>query len=74
MERGLLYQIIILSSWAIFFLAGVVVGLLNGDGVGGAMQLGASLLVWGVFVRAVAVWHITWLVNSAAHLWGYRTV
>jgi stearoyl-CoA desaturase (delta-9 desaturase) len=25
-----------------------------------------------VFVRAVAVWHITWLVNSAAHLWGYR--
>ena len=33
---------------------------------------GLSLLVWGVFVRTVAVWHITWLVNSAAHTWGYR--
>ena len=37
-----------------------------------AAQLGASVLLWGVFVRTVAVWHITWLVNSAAHLWGRR--
>jgi hypothetical protein len=30
---------------------------------------------WGaayIFVRTVVVWHITWSVNSAAHLWGYR--
>jgi stearoyl-CoA desaturase (delta-9 desaturase) len=73
MERGLLYPIIILSSWVVFFLAGVAAGLLGGHGAGEALQFGASLLVWGVFVRAVAVWHITWLVNSAAHLWGYRT-
>jgi fatty-acid desaturase len=73
MERGLLYPIIILASWAIFFLGGVAAGLLGGDGPAAALQFGASLLVWGVFVRAVAVWHITWLVNSAAHLWGYRT-
>jgi stearoyl-CoA desaturase (delta-9 desaturase) len=25
-----------------------------------------------VFVRIVAVWHITWSVNSLAHLFGYR--
>jgi len=37
-----------------------------------AIQFGASLLVWGVFVRTVAVWHITWSVNSVTHLWGYR--
>ena len=30
-------------------------------------------MVWGVFVRTVAVWHITWSVNSLTHLWGYRT-
>jgi fatty-acid desaturase len=29
-------------------------------------------VVWGVFVRIVAVWHITWSVNSLAHLFGYR--
>ena len=31
-----------------------------------------SLLIWGVFVRTVLVWHITWSVNSLAHIWGYR--
>jgi stearoyl-CoA desaturase (delta-9 desaturase) len=34
---------------------------------------GASWLVWGVFVRLVLVYHITWFVNSAAHKFGYRT-
>ena len=37
-----------------------------------APQFGLSLLVWGVFVRTVLVWHITWSVNSVTHLWGYR--
>ena len=31
-----------------------------------------SLFLWLVVVRTVYVWHITWLVNSAAHYWGYR--
>ncbi len=34
---------------------------------------GWSFVVWGVFVRSVLVYHATWLVNSAAHIWGYRT-
>lgn len=34
---------------------------------------GWSFLVWGVFVRLVAVYHTTWLVNSATHMFGYRT-
>ena len=28
--------------------------------------------MWGVFVRTVLVWHITWSVNSVTHVWGYR--
>jgi stearoyl-CoA desaturase (delta-9 desaturase) len=39
----------------------------------GALRLGFSWLVWGVFVRTIVVWHITWSVNSIAHLWGYRS-
>jgi fatty-acid desaturase len=31
-----------------------------------------SWVVFGVFVRLVYVLHITWLVNSATHMWGYR--
>lgn len=34
---------------------------------------GWSFVVYGIFVRAVILWHSTWLVNSASHLWGYRT-
>jgi len=30
-------------------------------------------VVWGLSVRTVVVYHVTWLVNSAAHTWGYRT-
>lgn len=73
MERTALYPVILLGSWAVFFLGGLMTGLLCGDGVADAAQFGASLLVWGVFVRTVLVWHITWSVNSASHLWGYRS-
>jgi stearoyl-CoA desaturase (delta-9 desaturase) len=72
LERTLLYPIIVLSSWAVFFGAGFAIALATGGGVPEAFRFGASLLVWGVFVRVVLVWHITWSVNSLAHLWGYQ--
>jgi sn-1 stearoyl-lipid 9-desaturase len=34
---------------------------------------GWSWVVWGIFVRLVVSYHSTWLVNSAAHMLGYRT-
>jgi stearoyl-CoA desaturase (delta-9 desaturase) len=34
---------------------------------------GLPALIWGFFVRAIVVYHSTWLVNSATHLWGYQT-
>jgi stearoyl-CoA desaturase (delta-9 desaturase) len=34
---------------------------------------GWSWVVWGIFVRLVVNYHATWLVNSAAHMLGYRT-
>src|SRR4051812_27371864 len=34
---------------------------------------GMPWLVWGGFVRSVLVLHTTWLVNSATHVWGYRS-
>jgi stearoyl-CoA desaturase (delta-9 desaturase) len=34
---------------------------------------GWSFVVWGIFVRAVLLWHSTWFINSVTHLWGYRT-
>ncbi|CAN0302312.1 unnamed protein product, partial [Phaeothamnion confervicola] len=34
---------------------------------------GIPWLVWGYFARLVATYHATWLVNSAAHTYGYRS-
>ncbi|HEY9828122.1 MAG TPA: acyl-CoA desaturase [Stenomitos sp.] len=34
---------------------------------------GWSFVLYGIFVRAVLLWHSTWLVNSATHKYGYRT-
>ena len=33
---------------------------------------GWAWVVWGVAVRTVFTYHVTWLVNSASHVWGYR--
>ena len=42
-----------------------------GYAIGGA-GFAWSLVVWGIFVRMVALLHATWLINSATHMWGYR--
>jgi stearoyl-CoA desaturase (delta-9 desaturase) len=34
---------------------------------------GWPFVVWGIFVRLVVVMHCTWFVNSATHMFGYRT-
>jgi len=34
---------------------------------------GVSWVIWGIFVRIVLTYHITWLVNSAANMSGYQS-
>ena len=34
---------------------------------------GWPFVFWGMFARLVCVYHGTWLVNSASHLWGYQS-
>jgi fatty-acid desaturase len=63
---------IVLASWLLFFGGGFLAERAMGGSYEQALQFGSSLLVWGVFVRTVYVWHVTWSVNSAAHSWGYR--
>ena len=31
---------------------------------------GMSIMLWGMFLRTVIGLHVTWLVNSATHMWG----
>lgn len=70
-KRPLILWLYLLHTIA-FFAIGFSIGLLTNGTAAAGLQLGLSLVVWGVFVRTVTIWHITWFVNSAAHTWGYR--
>jgi stearoyl-CoA desaturase (delta-9 desaturase) len=61
-----------LGQMPLFFGAGFAAASLSGETAVDAAQTGLGIMMFGVFVRTVLVWHITWAVNSVTHLWGYR--
>ena len=54
---------IVLLSLAILYIAGY---LYQGP------EMGLSFFIWGGVLRTVYVWHVTWLINSATHKFGYQ--
>ncbi|MEO1496240.1 MAG: fatty acid desaturase [Planctomycetota bacterium] len=73
LEKNLLWVwVYVLHALTFFTLGGLAGWLLPGGSAERGLQLGLSVLVWGVYVRTVLVWHITWSVNSIGHRWGYR--
>lgn len=73
LQRTLLPIWIYLAHAALYFAIGTGVVALGGGSWSEATTFGASLLVWGVLLRTVGVWHITWSVNSLTHLFGYQS-
>jgi fatty-acid desaturase len=63
---------VVLAQSVIFFAGGFLAGVALGEDVPSALQFGASIWLWGVVVRTILVWHITWCGNSFPHLFGYR--
>ncbi|MEX2137714.1 MAG: fatty acid desaturase [Pirellulales bacterium] len=72
MERNLLWVWIYVAHAVAFYLLGMTIGWIATGSYLGGVQFGLSLLLWGVVFRTLFTWHVTWGVNSAAHLWGYR--
>ncbi len=72
LERGLLPIWIYLAHASLYFILGFAANWIGGGSTSAGVQLGLSLLVWGVVLRTVCVWHISWAVNSLTHLFGYR--
>lgn len=71
-ERKLHWFWIYIAHALLFFGVGTLVGWLSSGDYWSGVQWGGSILVWGVFLRTVLVWHITWSVNSIGHLFGYQ--
>ncbi len=59
------------QNFFVVYLGSLAALYIGGYATGGP-TLALSWLVWGGLVRTVWTWHITWLVNSATHVWGYR--
>ena len=73
LQRQLLPVWIYLLHAGLYFFAGLIANWCMGGSGHAGLQFGLSLLVWGVILRTVCVWHISWSVNSLTHLHGYRT-
>ncbi len=72
LERSLLPIWIYLAHALLYFLAGLTAGWLAAGSWSAGVQFGLSVVAWGVVLRTVCVWHISWSVNSLTHLYGYR--
>ncbi len=77
LERNSFWTFIYAAHAVLFFSVGFAIGWMTNDPITGGsamagLQFGLSLLVWGVFLRTVLTWHITWSVNSVTHFWGYQ--
>ena len=70
LQRDRFYQWLATWHWLPVTLAGI--GLLAGGTALGGWKLGLSWVLWGVFLRVAVGLHVTWLVNSATHMWGSR--
>jgi fatty-acid desaturase len=70
LERAIVW--IVLAQSLAYFAIGFIIGFVSGQTVAQALQFGASIWMWGVVVRTILVWHVTWCGNSFPHLFGYR--
>ena len=73
LERHRAWFWVYLAHVVVIFGAGGLAGWVMTGTAPGAGRFGLSVLVWGVVVRTVYVWHITWAVNSVSHRWGYQS-
>jgi len=58
--------------YAIHALAFIPLGMIAGLFTGEMVRTTAQFFFWGVIMRTIFTWHVTWAINSAAHMWGYR--
>jgi len=72
LERNRLWIWVYVVHAVLFYVAGLLIGWATTGTLMGGVQFGLSILLYGVVYRTIFTWHVTWGVNSASHMWGYR--
>ena len=72
LEKTWLALYLYLGHAVLYFAVGLGVGWFWMGDYWKGLQFGLSILLWGVILRTLYVWHVTWSVNSLTHLFGYR--
>jgi len=72
LQRGMNWVWFYAAHAVLIYGVGLLVGWLWTGTVSGMFQVGMQWLFWGVIMRTIFTWHVTWGINSAAHIWGYR--
>ncbi|QDU90262.1 Fatty acid desaturase [Pirellulimonas nuda] len=72
LERNLMWFWVYAAHAVAFYVLGFLGGWAWSGTVAEGVRMGWSMFIWGVCLRTVLVWHVTWSVNSLSHLFGYR--
>lgn len=72
LQRGLNWVWFYAAHAVLIYAVGLLAGWLWTGTLAGTMQIGLQWLFWGVIMRTIFTWHVTWGINSFAHMWGYR--
>jgi stearoyl-CoA desaturase (delta-9 desaturase) len=72
LQRGLNWVWVYVAHSFLFLATGFVLAPLFRETTAEIVQFGLQFFLWTVVMRTVYTWHVTWAINSAAHMWGYR--
>ena len=72
LERNLMWVWVYAIHAVLFSVVGFAVGWIWTGTLEGGLMVAFSWFLWGVVMRTIYTWHVTWAINSASHIWGYR--
>ena len=72
LQRGLNWVWVYVAHSILFLVAGFGIAAAVCETSAEMVRFGLQFFMWTVVMRTVYTWHVTWAINSAAHMWGYR--
>jgi fatty-acid desaturase len=72
LQRRMNWVWVYVAHAALIAIGAMVVGLAWGMSLMDAYWFTVKVVLWGVVLRTVFTWHVTWGINSFSHMWGYR--